>query len=184
MKVADDYYEKIEARVHRWIAGELRRAGSIVDVGCGDCKLACLLAGQRRRREVIGVDVSDKRFPEKGSFGGRLRCVKADARALHFLGNEVMDAVVLLYSLHEFAAPMACLRQARRLLRPWGEILVVDPARGTLAQRVWNERYLSTREVAAMLRRAGFVRVTARRAAQRQLTWATAFKPRPKGESR
>ena len=88
-----------------------------------------------------------------------------------------MDAVVLLYSLHELAAPMACLRQAKRVLRPRGEILVVDFPRGSLAQRLWNENYYTTSEVAAMLRRAGFVRIRATRAERRQLTWARASRP-------
>jgi len=184
METADDYYERIERRVHRRIARELHSAKRIVDVGCGDCGLARLLAGDGKDRRVTGVDVSETKFPNTRGPRGRLRCVKADARALAFLRRGEFDAAVSLYSLHELASPAACLREVRRLLRPGGEVLVVDFPKGSLAQRLWNEGYYTTGEVAAMLRRAGFVKVSARRTARRQLTWATAFKPGPKEESR
>jgi ubiquinone/menaquinone biosynthesis C-methylase UbiE len=184
MKVADDYYAKIESRVHRWIARELRSARRIVDVGCGDCRLARLLAGNGRDRRVTGVDVSGAGFPDTRKSRSELRCVKADARALNFLGTGEYDAAVSLYSLHELAAPMACLREVGRILRPGGEMLVVDFPRGSLAQQLWNEGCFTTAEVADMLRRAGFVKSGARRTARRQLTWAKAFKPETGGGSR
>lgn len=178
MEMAENYYERIEERVYRRIARELRSAKRIVDIGCGNCRLARLLAGDGKNRQVTGVDVSEAAFPNTEKSRSRLRCVKADARALASLGRGDFDAAVSLYSLHELGAPMACLREIRRLLRPGGEVLVVDFPKGSLAQRLWNEGYYTTEEVAAMLRRAGFVRVSARRTARRQLTWARAFKRR------
>jgi ubiquinone/menaquinone biosynthesis C-methylase UbiE len=179
VKTADTYYGKIEARVHRRIARELRSARRILDVGCGDCRLARLLAGDGRDRRVTGIDVSGAEFPRAGEARGSPRCVRADARALGFLETGGFDAAVSLYSLHELGGPMACLREVGRLLCPGGEVLVVDFPKGSLAQRLWNEGYYTTAEVAGMLRRAGFVRVAARRTARRQLTWARAFRPGP-----
>lgn len=174
--VPSDFYERIEGSVHRRIARELRFAKVIVDIGCGDCALARLLAGDGQNRRVIGVDVSAAEFPKTRESQGSLRCVEADARALGFLGTGEFDAAVSLYSLHELRAPMACLREIKRLLRPAGEVLVVDFPKGSLAQELWNERYYTTAEVAEMLGRAGFVKVSARRTARRQLTWATGHK--------
>jgi len=175
--ITNDFYETIEPRLHRQIASALKSAQRIVDLGCGHCRLAGFLAEQNDHRHVIGIDVADRGFPRDGEFGGRLRCVRADARDLAFLGSNTVDAVVSLYALHELGAPVASLREARRLLRRGGEVLVVDFPRGSLAQRLWNEPYHSTGEVADLLRRAGFVKVRARRTACRQLTWARAFKP-------
>jgi ubiquinone/menaquinone biosynthesis C-methylase UbiE len=95
-----------------------------------------------------------------------------------------VDAVVSVWALHEFAAPMAVLREARRILRPGGGILVVDFPRGSLAHRLWKERYYTTRQVGEMLKRAGFARVEARRIARRQLTWARGFKASSRRDSR
>ncbi|MBN1418039.1 MAG: class I SAM-dependent methyltransferase [Planctomycetes bacterium] len=185
------FYRRIEAGLHRRIARELRFAERIVDIGCGDCRLTRLLAGEggdrgggemprtyrrQRERRVTGIDVSEAEFPKPGMPRGRLRCVKADARALGFLRTGAFDAAVSLYSLHELKAPMACLRELRRLLRPGGELLIVDFPRGSLAQRLWDEGYYTTAEVAGMLKRAGFVRVSASRTARRQITWAKAFR--------
>ena len=184
MQINGEFYEKIRPRVHSRIVRELRSARRVVDIGCGGCGLARLLEESGHDREVTGVDVSDAGFPDERALGRQLRCLKKDARELSFLGRGSADAVVLVYSLHELSAPMACLREARRLLGPGGEIVIVDFAKGSLAQRLWNERYYLTGEVAGMLRRAGFVNILAKRTQRRQLTWARAFKPGPGRSSR
>ena len=183
VEVTDDFYQKIEPGIHRRIAHELRPARRIVELGCGDCNLARFLAKQKKDREVIGIDISDAQFPECPAME-RLQCIKADARALDFLEEGTADAVVSAYSLHELVAPMSCLRAARRLLRPGGELVVVDFPKGSLAQRLWNERYYTTGKVAGMLRRAGFERVRSSRIERRQLTWAKAFTAGKREETR
>ena len=176
MKIADDFYEKNKDRLHRRVARELRSARRIVDIGCGNCDLAGVLA-EVQGREVIGVDVLDDVFPALSAKGRRPRCIKANARALDFLTDATVDAVVSVWALHELTAPMAVLRETMRILRPGGTILIVDFPRRSLAQRLWNENYYTTGEVREMLRQVGFVRVEARRIARRQLTWARGDKP-------
>lgn len=179
--VSNTFYETYKPRLQRRIERELHAARRVVDVGCGDCGLAGFLA-QGDDREVIGVDIRDGRFPKEPDPAGYRRCLEADARSLGFLSKGSVDAVVSVWALHELAAPMAVLREARRILRPGGEILIVDFPRGSLAQRLWDERYYTTTEVASMLKRAGFARVEAKRIARRQLTWARAFNaPRRRG---
>lgn len=170
------FYRRYKPRLHRRIARELGPARRVVDIGCGDCTLAGVLA-QDDGGEVIGVDIRSGSFPDEPGSTGHHRCVKADARSLGFLAKGTVDAVVSVWALHELAAPMAVLREARRILRPGGEILLVDFPRGSLAQRLWNEDYYSTGEVADLLKRAGFARVESRRIARGQLTWARGFKP-------
>ena len=180
-RVPETFYQTYEPRLQRRIARELHSARRVVDLGCGDCELASLLCDVDGH-EVIGVDIDGEDFPKKLDRKGRRRCVKADARCLDFVSTGTMDAVVSVSALHEFEAPMAVLREARRILRPGGEILIVDFPSGSLAQRLWDERYYTTAEVGEMLKRAGFARVEAKRLARRQLTWAQGFKAsRPKG---
>jgi SAM-dependent methyltransferase len=173
--VSATYYRRYRPHLHRRIAHELALARRIVDLGCGDCGLASLLS-EKDHHEVFGVDISDHRFPNQPDPAHRRHCVKADARSLGFLPRGTVDAVVSVWALHEFAAPMAVLREARRILRPGGGILIVDFPRGSLAHRLWKERYYTTNEVGDMLRRAGFTRVEAMRIARRQLTWARGSK--------
>lgn len=180
MRIPDGFYEKLKPRLHGRIERALRSARRIVEIGCGDCTLARLLSKADGPREVIGVDISDGAFPKGRGVARRLRCVKADARALGFLSRGTVDAVVAVYSLHELDAPAATLRKARSVLRPGGQMLIVDFPRGSLAQRLWNEDYYTTGQVRDMLSRVGFGRVKARRIASGQLTWAHAFKPEPR----
>lgn len=178
-QISDGFYEKLKPRLHGRIERALRSARKIVDIGCGGCALARLLSETEGPREVIGVDISNGAFPKGCGGARRLRCVKADARALGFLGRGTVDAVVAVYSLHEFTAPMTTLQEAKSTLQPGGEMLIVDFPRGSLAQRLWNEDYYTTGQVRHMLKRAGFERIRARRIASGQLTWAQAFKPAP-----
>jgi len=169
------FYKGCKAWLHRRIALELAQARRVVDLGCGDCRLATLLSNTGHH-EVIGVDVSGGSFPRRSSRGGSRRCIRADAQSLRFLSRGSVDSVVSVWALHEFEAPVTVLREAKRILRPDGEILIVDFPRGSLAQRLWNENYYTTRKVGEMLKRVGFVRVQARRIARKQLTWARGFK--------
>jgi len=173
--VPKKFYHTCKPRLQRRIARELRSARSVADLGCGDCELASLLC-DLDGHQVIGVDLSDKHFPKKPDRKRRRRCMRADARGLDFVSTGTTDAVVSVSALHEFETPMAVLREARRILRPGGEILIVDFPRGSLAQRLWNENYYTTGKVGEMLKRVGFVRVQARRIARKQLTWARGFK--------
>ncbi|MFW6107484.1 MAG: class I SAM-dependent methyltransferase [bacterium] len=181
--VPENFYQTCKPRLQRRIARELRSARRVVDIGCGDCELAGLLA-QADSREVVGVDIRDGNFPDQPDPARHRRCVKADARRLDFLTKGTVDAVVSVWALHELAAPMAVLREARRILRPGGEILVVDFPRRSLAQRLWDEDYYTTGEIANLLKRVGFVRVQARRIARKQLTWARGFKAVRRGGHR
>jgi ubiquinone/menaquinone biosynthesis C-methylase UbiE len=173
--LSSTYYRGYKPHLHRRIAQELAPCRRIVDLGCGDCRLASLLS-QRDHHEVFGVDISDGRFPNRPDPARRRHCVKADARSLDFLSRGGVEAAVSVWALHEFAAPIAVLREVRRVLRPGGEIVIVDFARDSLAQRLWNENYYTTAQVGGMLKRAGFARVKARRIARKQLTWARGFK--------
>lgn len=178
MRATRSFYDRAKPRIHRRIATELRCARRILDIGCGGCDLDELLA-RVPGREVIGVDIAGSAFPTEGRKERHPRCIKADARALDFIESASVDAVVSVWALHEISAPMAVLREAWRVLRPCGEIVIVDFPRGSIAQRLWHERYYTTAHVATMLKRAGFVGVEARRAAQKQLTWARGFRPPP-----
>jgi len=174
--VPDTFYQTYRPRLERRIDREMRAAHRIVEVGCGNCQLATRLA-DTDGREVIGVDIRDANFPQPPGRVPHRRCVHADARHLDFLATGTIDAVVAVWALHELAAPMAVLREAKRTLRPGGELLIVDFPKGSLAQRLWNERYYTTTQVAQMLKRAGLARVEARRIARSQITWARGYRP-------
>jgi ubiquinone/menaquinone biosynthesis C-methylase UbiE len=171
----DDFYEKIRPRLHQRTGEELRKARCVLDLGCGGCELGRFLA-ETSSQEVIGVDVADGSFPNRHELGSRtrtlLRCVKADARRLGFLAAGAVDAVVMLWALHEFKQPRAVLLEARRVLRVGGTLLIVDFPRGSLAQRLWNEDYYTPHQVSQLLAATGYVGISARLVEHRQVLWA------------
>lgn len=179
-KLPDDFYNRIESRLYRRIGLELQLAYRVLDIGCGDCELGEFLA-QAYSQQVIGVDVSSESFPlhsreKRMSFKQNPRCIKADARSLNFLSSGSIDAVVMMWSLHEISAPVTVLREARRVLRPGGKILVVDFPRRSLAEKLWGEKYYICREIISMVRRAGFEKAGCRLAERKQVMLTTGFR--------
>jgi len=174
----DDFYERIKPRLHRRIAREVRLARRVLDLGCGSCDLVRHLA-DAYEQEVTGVDISSKRFPSRRRTpdGRRFHCFKRNAADMSFAADEWADVVVSMWALHEMDKPRAILREARRVLRPGGELFVVDFPRDSLAQRLWNEDYYRPDELKALLRQAGFERVRVRRVEQGQVMWARGYRP-------
>ena len=181
LEVPEDFYDRIKERIRGRIAGELRFAGQVVDLGCGSCELARFLARENRQR-VVGVDISEGGFPEDEDARNGVECLKADARRLDFIRDGSVDAVVSVYALHEMEKPVEVLREANRALRGGGVILVVDFPRGSLAQRLWNENYYTPAEAAEMLNQAGFADIESRLVERKQLIWAKAHKAPAEGE--
>jgi len=106
-----------------------------------------------------------------------VRCIKADASHLDFLSEGSMDAVVTTWALHEMNDRQHAVAEAYRVLRPGGKMLIVDFPKGSLAQRLWNENYLTAPEAGTLLKDAGFVRVRARTIHDAQVIWAIGTRP-------
>ena len=172
----DNFYERIKPHLHKRIGRELRLAKRVLDLGCGSCELVRYLATAYCQK-VTGVDISGGSFPKKKSTPKHIafRCLQQDAARLDFVADWSMDAVVTVWALHEMGRPQPIFEQARRVLRPGGEILVVDFPRDSLAQRLWNENYYQPDEVKRLLQDAGFEAVRARLIQQGQVIWACGY---------
>ena len=173
-----NFYERSKPRIHRRIGRELRLAGRVLDLGCGACELVRYLA-QTYGQHVTGVDISSADFPKQphSSRNARIRYVRKDATRLDFAANESVDAVVMMWALHEMKYAKRVLREARRVLRPGGEILIVEFPRDSLAQRLWDEDYYIPEELAAMLDSAGYLETNVRLIERRRILWARGFRP-------
>ncbi len=177
-RLTDDFYQRVKPRLYRRVGEEVQLAYHILDLGCGNCELAGFLS-ETYDHCVTGVDISSGNFPSHGDEAqsrSTLTCVKADAARLGFVRDGSVDAVVSMWAAHEMADLKGVLREARRVLRPGGEILVIDFPRGSLAQRLWDESYYSPEEVSEVLKDAGFVRVRAKAIERKQIIWAKGFR--------
>jgi ubiquinone/menaquinone biosynthesis C-methylase UbiE len=175
----NDFYDRNRLRIQRRIGRALRLAGRVVDLGCGNCELAQYLA-QSWRQHVIGIDISDDAIPKDPHHdsGVDLRCISSNAEHLDFLTEGDTDAVVIKYALHEMTHPNKILREAYRILRPGGTILIVEFPRDSLAQELWDEDYFTPDQLHSMVEEAGFREVSVRLPFQSQIAWVRGWKPK------
>jgi len=172
-KLSDKFYDEIKPRLHERIGRELCSAQHVLDLGCGACELAQHLS-ETYGQKVTGVDISANSFPNNRNITRntkRIRCIRKDATRLSFIRNETIDAVIISWALHEMKNPQAVLQEAHRVLRQGGKILVVEFPRNSLAQKLWNENYYTSKELVDSLCKAGFENIRAKRIEHKQILW-------------
>jgi len=171
-KLSENFYDKIKPRLHERIGRELRGAKRVLDLGCGDCELVRYLA-DTYGQQVTGIDISGESFPdyqEIAKAGKNVRCIRKDADNLEFLYGTV-DAVIIMWALHEMKNSQAILQETHRVLRSGGKIVIVEFPRNSLAQKLWNESYYTIKELTGSLRKAGFKDIQAKRIENKQILW-------------
>ena len=183
--LSESFYERMKPRLHKRIGRELRLAHRVLDLGCGSCELVRYLADSFHQ-QVTGVDISSDSFPKRRrSKKGRIfRCIREDAIGLKSIRDESVDAVVIMWALHEMKHPRAILAAVCRVLRPGGETLVVDFPRDSLAQRLWDENYWSPLEMRQMMKEAGLAEVRAKTIERGEIIWATGRRSSANGPGR
>ncbi len=103
-------------RLAELLAEALPGTGNLLDIGCGDGKLASLLSDIRPAIRIAGVDVAAR---EQISFPVRLY----DGVSLPFADSS-FDAVMLIDVLHHTGEPLPLLQEALRVSR--GSLIVKD----------------------------------------------------------
>ena len=122
----------------------------VADLGAGEGLLSELLA--RRCKKVIAVDNSEKII----AFGAA-KAKKNNLKNLEFrLGNlekppiepESVDLAILSQALHHAADPAAALLQAFKILRPRGQIMILDLLKHNFerAHELYGDRWLGFAE--------------------------------------
>ena len=177
-KLSDNFYKKIKPRLYQRVGKELSLAYRVLDLGCGACELARYLS-ETYGQKVTGVDISASSFPNKRNIAKNIkgvRCIRKDATQLGFIRNETIDAAVIFWALHEMKNAQAILKEAYRVLRPGGKVLVVEFPYNSLAQKLWNESYYTIKELTGSLRKASFKDVQSKRIERKQILWVTGFR--------
>jgi len=177
-KMPDNFYDKIKPLLYQRVGRELRLAYRVLDLGCGACELAQYLS-ETYGQKVTGVDISSNSFPNNRNItrnNKRIRCIRKDAARLTFIRNETIDAPIIFWALHEMKNSQAILQEAHRALRPGGKVLVVEFPRYSLAQKLWNENYYTSKELTGSFRKAGFEDIRAKQIEHKQILWVTGFR--------
>ncbi len=135
----------------------------VADIGCGEGDLTLLLA--RFAKQVVAVDLSAQMLrvvKERSTESGvapRVTVEKGDIEKLPIKANS-MDAVFLSQVLHHAARPGKALKEIARILKPSGQLILLDLARHDQewTREKWADQWLGfdERELLAWLTDAGF----------------------------
>jgi ubiquinone/menaquinone biosynthesis C-methylase UbiE len=106
-------------------------SGRILDLGTGPGHIPLLIVERDRDAHVTGIDLADhmlalaERKRAASPHRDRLCFARADAKGLD-AADDSFDTVVSNTILHHIPDPMPFLREARRVLRPGGTLLIRD----------------------------------------------------------
>jgi SAM-dependent methyltransferase len=148
--------EMLEAR-YAW-AAEQARGKDILEAGCGAGMGLPVLAEVARSIQAGDVDRENLRAARAGCAEYTNVALRAfDAEELPF-GSASFDLVLLFEALYYLPSFGRFLREARRVLRPGGSLLIVtaNPDWTGFNPSPLHTRYWSARELRAALRQAGF----------------------------
>jgi ubiquinone/menaquinone biosynthesis C-methylase UbiE len=123
-----------------WIAG--RDLGRVLDVGCGTANVLRLVADAGARADAYaGIDPAPRMLHiargKARASGVRGGFAAAVAEALPF-ADGAFDVVITASTLHDWDDVRAGLAGIRRVLRPGGELLLLDWHRDPLSMRMLN----------------------------------------------
>lgn len=140
----------------------------VADLGCGDGYLA--IEAARFAKRVIAVDRSEAVLARAKAMAGRRSATRIDWKKGELerlpIKDATVDVAMLSQALHHAAHPEKALKEAARITRPGGRVLVLDLRRH---DEPWVRERLGDKwlgfedeELKALLERAGLadVRVT------------------------
>jgi ubiquinone/menaquinone biosynthesis C-methylase UbiE len=151
---------------------DVRPADWVLDLGCGSGMAIQLLSAATTSRFVAGVDYSSvmvrqaRRRNAAEIRAGRVVILHGDVSALPF-PNGAFDRVTAVETFYFWPDPVACLQQARRVLRPGGRAAITmemskedNPTTHKAADTAaaYGFTIYAATEMEHLLRRAGFSR--------------------------
>lgn len=145
-RLADEY----DTRWRRYIDASVQLAAEVIelqgqervlDLACGTGQLAARLLARWPQLQITGVDVSSQMLRRARARQLPVHWLCGEAASLP-LADEQFDVVACLSAFHYFRQPRRALVEMRRVLRPGGQLIVVD----------WCDDYLSCKLCSAWLR--------------------------------
>jgi len=134
---------------------ELGATGQMLDIGTGPGHIPFLICDRIPEAQITGIDLAEHMLDlaRKKLAGSahreRIRFQSADAKHLNFADN-TFDVVYSNTILHHIPDPEPFLREARRVLRPSGVLLIRDLFRPESSARIAELVQLYAREESAL----------------------------------
>lgn len=116
--------------------------GQVLDIGTGPGDIPVLFAQQAPEAEIVAIDAAEHmlvvargRVADAG-LESRVSLRRADAKDLPF-EDESFDAVISNTILHHIPEPVMLLREAYRVLQPYGVLCIRDLCRPATEEEAW-----------------------------------------------
>lgn len=115
------------------VVDKLRAGGKVADVGCGVGFSTLLMARAFPNSVFVGYDFHEpsiedaRRHAAEHGLGDRVRFEVAKAKEI---AEDGFDLVTCFDCLHDMGDPRGCARHIRRILKPDGTWMVVEPIAG------------------------------------------------------
>jgi len=163
------YFEPLYQRILVMLKDKIASGTRFLDIACGTGEIIYRLAKANPGAELLGVDFSAEmilKARKKNVHLGNTRFAEANAISLPFI-DATLDTVLCSEAFHHFVAPEKVLQEVRRVLKPGGSFILVDPA---FNNKIWKGiatlvfkpienacRYYSRTELENLLSANGFV---------------------------
>ena len=113
---------------------------SILDVACGTGELAKLLLEKNPQQQITGVDISESMLKiacKKLEAYSNVSLLRASVTSLPF-DNDSFDLIICANAFHYFENPELALTEMKRVLKPQGEIIILDWCRDYWVLKLLN----------------------------------------------
>jgi ubiquinone/menaquinone biosynthesis C-methylase UbiE len=144
----------------------LRPGSRILDLGCGHGRITQLVAKLVADLDIVAVDLTrdllDSFVLQPGDNGCRLQLLQVNLEGGLPFGDGRFDAAVSARVFHYLSDPIACVRDAGRVVRPGGRVVISVPNRmNPIKYATYHRaRLYSPAQVAGWFNAAGFRNVT------------------------
>lgn len=141
----DNGFRKLIQNPKRIVGPYIEEGDTVIDMGCGPGFFSIEMAGLvGSQGKVIAVDLQEKmlghvkRKAAKHGVTGRVEFHQCEADRIGL--NLKADFILAFYMVHETSSPLNFFKEAAGMLKPKGQLLVVEPwfhvSRGMFAQTV------------------------------------------------
>jgi ubiquinone/menaquinone biosynthesis C-methylase UbiE len=117
---------------------EIPFTAMVLDIACGTGEFERLLLNEHPTQQIVGVDISEKMLAiaqQKCQDYPNVSFQVASASALPFVSNS-FDAIVSANAFHYFDDPDAALQEIKRVLKPDGQVVILDWCRDYLLCKI------------------------------------------------